>query len=64
MIFPELGDGWAPTVLNDQREVDFIKAAQKGLSDSRSYWIGGSISSEPGSIASLNEYNTDENSGN
>ena len=38
----ELGDGWAPTVLETEEEHDFIKQSQKGLSDAGNYFIGGS----------------------
>ena len=36
------GSGWAPAILNDQAEVDFIKEGQKEFCHDRSYWVGGS----------------------
>ena len=55
----ELGDGWAPAVLNNQVETNFIKQTQKGLSNDRSYWIGGSTDTESGSVIDLGRYITD-----
>ena len=37
----EMGEGWAPAVLNTRKEMNFIIEGQKGFSDSRNYWIGG-----------------------
>ena len=37
----ELGDGWFPAVLETEREMDFIKFAQRDVRDIRSYRIGG-----------------------
>ena len=50
---------WAPAVLNDQREFDFIKQAQRTLGNDKSYWIGGSTGSQAWSIISFNTYNQD-----
>ena len=59
MYLSELGDGWVPAILNTQVETDFIRQAQKGLTDDRSYWIGGSTNTESGSIIDLNACLTD-----
>ena len=40
----ELGDGWRAAILDNQREYDFVKVAQKGVVNNKSYWIGGSTS--------------------
>ena len=42
LYFSELGDGWAPTVLETEVEHDFIRQSQKGLNNSEDYFIGGS----------------------
>ena len=42
-----MGNGWGPAVLDDQMEHDFIMQGQRGFSDARSYWIGGSTDAEP-----------------
>ena len=40
--FSELGDGWAPTVLDTEVEHDFIRQSQRDLGDAQNYFIGGS----------------------
>ena len=40
--FQGMGTGWSPAVLNDRMELDFIRQGQRGFSDTKSYWIGGS----------------------
>ena len=52
----ELGGGWSPTILETEREMMFIREAQKGFSDARSYWIGGFTDFYPSSII---EYHSD-----
>ena len=47
MLYYFQGTGGSPAVLNDQMELDFIRQAQRGLSDAKSYWIGGSTNAEP-----------------
>ena len=50
--------------MDDQSEVDFIKRAQIGLNDTRSFWIGdarsfwigGSTDAADGTLLSLNFY--------
>ena len=44
----ELGDGWAPAILNIQEELDFILGAHR-LSELQVYWIGGSTNNSDGS---------------
>ena len=55
----ELGDGWAPAVLDNEQEYEFIKVAQRGLSDRSTYWIGGSTDGIRNGInIPLSEYNS------
>ena len=42
-----MGNGWGPTVLNDQMKLDFIRQGQRGFTDAKSYWVAGSTNSEP-----------------
>ena len=44
----ELGNGWAPAILNSQEELDFILGAHT-LSELQYYWIGGSADLSEGS---------------
>ena len=55
--------GWGPAVLNNQAELDFIRQAQRWLSDDRSYWIGGSTNINAWNTFQYNNYMT-EDSGN
>ena len=41
MHFSELGDRWAPTILETKQERDFIRQSQKGLKDTEDYFIAG-----------------------
>ena len=45
--FQGMGTGWSPAVLNDRMELDFIRQGQRGFSDTKSYWIGGSTYARP-----------------
>ena len=36
-----MGNGWGPAVLDNTMELEFIKQAQRGFNDIRSYWISG-----------------------
>ena len=36
-----MGNGWGPSVLDNTMELKFIKQAQKGFDNNRSYWISG-----------------------
>ena len=38
----ELGDGWGPAVLETEEELNFVRQADRNISNARSYWIGGS----------------------
>ena len=44
----EIGDGWTPTTINSEAELDFIREEQKGLSNVATYWIGGRSNSTGG----------------
>ena len=48
LCLTELGVGWGPAVLESQEEHDFVRQAQKGLSDLQAYFIGGSLSFRAG----------------
>ena len=41
-LFPEIGTGWAPAVLNTKEELYFLREGQKSFSSSAPYLIGGS----------------------
>ena len=59
LYFLDLGEGWAPAILNGQREADFIRAGQRLFChNDRSYWIGGSTNVQPWNIFHISEYNT------
>ena len=60
----ELGDGWSSAILDNQREYDFVKVAQKGVINNRSYWIGGSTNQGAWSIFPLSSYNANEEGNN
>ena len=51
-----MGDGWSPAVINDRMEFNFIREAQRGLTDNRSYWIGGSTNAEDFDTFGLTPY--------
>ena len=58
-LFQELGDGWAPAVLNTQREADFIGQATRTLSSgSRRFLLGGSATGIDGQLIPFMEYRT------
>ena len=59
MFFSELGDGWAPAVLDTRDEHDFINQSQKGWSDDQNYFIGGSVC--PEHTGSFDYYSRDIN---
>ena len=59
VIFLDFGEGWVPAVLNNQRELDFIREGQKLFChNDRSYWIGGSTNIQTGSTFNISQYNT------
>ena len=53
--------GWAPAVLDNRREFNFIKEGQRSFT-SVPYWIGGSTNDRSGSSIAFRNYNVD-NSG-
>ena len=55
-----LGHGWAPAVLNTEEELDFVKEAQKGVTHTRSYWIGGSTNVERPENFGYSSYESNE----
>ena len=57
-----IGPGWIPAKINSEAELDFIRESQKGLSDVRSYWVGGS-SPVTGAIDLTNDTTQDRLSG-
>ena len=59
LYLSDLGEGWAPTILNSQSEVDFLKQAQKDFGDNtRSFWVDGTTNAELNSIFDFNSYIT------
>ena len=42
LTISEMGNGWAPVVINSQEEYDFLREGQKTLRNSVPYWINGS----------------------
>ena len=58
----ELGEGWAPAVLDTQVEHDFIKATQQGLflQNFLSFWIGGSTSQPENTSIPFSEYTAND----
>ena len=41
LLLKDLGDGWAPTVLESDEELNFLSKHQNGNDNVHSYWIGG-----------------------
>ena len=52
----DLGLGWAPAILDSKGELDFIKQAQKELSDISNYWIGGFTKVTKGRMIQFSQY--------
>ena len=50
------GQSSYPAVINSEKEANFIKQAQKGFTDNKSYWIGGSTSADSFSTIGLGNY--------
>ena len=46
----ELGDGWAPAVIENRRELDFIRRAQRWFDNIATYFIGGYTNFNQGNI--------------
>ena len=49
-----MGNGWSPAVLDNTMELEFIKQAQKGFDDTRSYWISGTTNVAAREVFDLN----------
>ena len=54
--FQALGRGWGVAVLDNQVEADFIRQAQRGIDDLRSYWISGSTNTTHGTVIDFSSY--------
>ena len=52
----ELGNGWAPAVINTNSELILMYQIQKGMHASQSYWIGGSTFLEEGTPVTFFDY--------
>ena len=52
----ELGEGWAPAILDTEEEMNFIKEGQKKFSDNRSYRIGGEATQRPPASIDYSDY--------
>ena len=53
---PELGHGWSVAILETERELLFIREAQKTFSDVRSFWVGGFTDLDPDSTVPYSDY--------
>ena len=51
-----LGTGWAPAVLDREKELRFIIEGDRGLRNISSYWIGGSTYLQPNYTIQYSEY--------
>ena len=51
-----MGNEWGPVVLNDAMELEFIRQAQKGFNNDRSYWVSGTTNVAPKQHFQLNSY--------
>ena len=49
-----MGNEWGPVVLNDAMEFEFIRQAQRGFNNNRSYWVSGTTNVAPRRIFYLN----------
>ena len=54
MYFLEIGDAWAPAVLNSKQELAFISKFHKIISEE--YWIGGSTNMTSGMNIKYSQY--------
>ena len=60
LYFQDLGEGWAPAVLNSLEELDFIIGGERDFPIIQSYWIGGSTNATKGSTLQYpDDYSTD-----
>ena len=51
-----MGSGWGAAHLNNEKEFEFIRQGQRGFSDAKSYWIGGSTDAAPYEYFGFNLY--------
>ena len=58
-FFSEIGEGWAPALLNSQAELDFIFRSHSHT-DLQRYWIGGYTEVSAGRTITLSDYLTTE----
>ena len=58
--FPELGEGWDLAFIDTEGELNFIREGNRGLTDIRSYWIGGYSDFDSGSIIGYSNYYTSD----
>ena len=56
VIFLDLGDGWAPAVLNSEEEWHFIRGGRAGKDHLHSYWIGGSSDADTAAGETIRYY--------
>ena len=59
LYFSDIGCGWGPAVLNEEREIYIIREAVNGSYDNRRYWIGGTSDDPHDSIILHSDYYTD-----
>ena len=59
LLLKDLGDGWAPTVLESEEELNFLSKHQNGNDDVQSYWIGGFTDAAKDSTIDYSHYYTD-----
>ena len=51
-----MGNEWGPMVLNNTIELEFIRQAQKGQNNTRSFWIIGSTNVAAREVLDFNSY--------
>ena len=56
-IASELGDGWAPALIESELELGFIRENQDGNPNFCDYWIGGHTNTEPRRTLNFSDYN-------
>ena len=65
MSSSDLGDGWAPVVLDSLEELAFILKGHKTIGrDYQRYWIGGSTNVNEGRALEYNNYIWNESGNN
>ena len=55
----DFGSQWAPAVINDQEELDFLQRKQTVFTDQRSYWISGSTDQNNFTLIDFSMYRND-----